>query len=125
MKVRAGFVSNSSSSSFAIVGVSFRSEEDLIEALTTKWPNKNDIPGYTLYGDDEEGYLDSSEADEHCGGLNFVCDSDSDTYIAGMGYESMKPDETRDQFEARIAATIKEYLGIDAKPRYLMGEISC
>ena len=45
--------------------------------------------------------------------FNRGLDSYYDEYCVGMGYDSMKPDETRKDFEERIAKRLSEMVGYD------------
>lgn len=87
MKIRHGFVSNSSSSSFCILGVSINSEEyDKIEEM--RLIKKTELD-YTL-------------------GI-----SDYDGYFAGFYPDKMKEDETLLEFKNRLKAELDK-VGINS-----------
>ncbi len=94
MKVRTGFVSNSSSSSFCICGIYLEDKENQ-EELYEK-AEKNGL--YASYGPNSDY---------------------SDGFYVGLEIGNMKPDETRTQFEQRATEKIKEVLGEDAKCSFI------
>lgn len=83
MKIRMGFVSNSSTSSFLIYGTDDISSEE-----------------YDLISDK---YY--KEIDYHC--------PYEDHYYIGYSWDSIKDDETGKQFKDRVESKIKELLGRD------------
>jgi len=97
MKVRTGFVSNSSSSSFLIWGIS-KSSSELRSLLTIE--------------EDDEVY----EKLEDClskTGLDYYHPEYDDTYYIGVSWSSVKDDETGAQFKARVQQLIAQLLGAD------------
>lgn len=89
MKVRKGFVSNSSTSSFCIYGVCIDNKE-LVKRTGT-----DDLWGMTeLFTSSGPDYYDEV------------------TYI-GASWDGIKDDETGADFRARVQAAIKELLGDD------------
>lgn len=99
MKIRNGFVSNSSSSSFCIYGASISStslakalgidDEDAdIEELLSKAPALSEMSYWS-----PEGY---------------------DEYFVGISWSKVKDDETGKQFKTRIEKAFKEVFGDDA-----------
>lgn len=89
-KIRTGFVSNSSSSSFCLLGVGFKPKKF----------GMSDMP------DDIFSYFD--ENDEL---LSIkCCDSDYlDKYIVGASPNKMKDDQTLYSFKEAILASLKKY----------------
>jgi len=102
MKIRNGFVSNSSSSSFCIIGMPF-DECDLRNYIA----KVTDQEGFDT--DDEdidiEEFLDSKDISYESGIGEYY-----EQYIIGRYYNDMKPDETKAQFEARVKADIEKAL---------------
>ena len=90
MKIRTGFVSNSSSSSFCIMGMPFSYTRDIIEKIDS-------VPELTY----SYGYE------------NFSVDD----IIVGLDLGAMQPDETLAQFRSRAKITIhKAGLIVDSEP---------
>ena len=84
MKIRSGFVSNSSSSSFCILGVSVTSEQyDKVNSV--RYSNRT-----------------SDTLDAHCG------ISDDSSYYIGYYPGKMKDDETLSQFKDRMIAAFTD-----------------
>ena len=95
MKIRNGFVSNSSSSSFLIYGASFSTDE-LLEALNIEDGDAWDA------GDNVAKELD----------MEYQCPYGGDygVYI-GASWDSVGDDETGAQFKERIEKKLKEKFG--------------
>lgn len=84
MKIRTGFVSNSSSTSFMIFGTIM--SKDAVKDMNL-WE--------MFKGTNIEWYQPPYD----------------DFYFIGAGFESMGGDETRNQFQARVEAQLKAVLG--------------
>lgn len=97
MKIRIDFVSNSSSSSFMLVGQAFDYDEleQAYNKLHLKKKNKvSDIP------------CDVAEAL----GLEYECGIDNyyEMYVLGLPFHQMKDNETKKQFMDRIASALSK-----------------
>jgi len=109
--IRQDFVSNSSSTSFMIVGESYG-----IDILLEKAKAMFDEPTKDEW-DLIWSYLETLDSDlRYHRGLYEYGD---ECFCIGLYYEDMKSDETRDQFENRVRDLLKKH-GLDAGKIYAM-----
>ena len=102
MKIRNGFVSNSSSSSFCIYGV-YLEEGDIGQKLLD-----------TLELEKYEGRLEVSEAIADKFNLTTSCGPyGCDGIYIGLSWDSIKDDQTGLQFKNEVKAKIKELTGVE------------
>jgi hypothetical protein len=98
MKIRTDFVSNSSSSSFMLIGASFNDEE-----IKNAWLKLHPKNSKKL---EYEDYYTGDIADDLADKLGLICmrgiDNYCDEYCIGLTYDKMDANETKAQFEKRI-----------------------
>ncbi len=112
MKTRMGFVSNSSSSSYCIVGVA--ANKEVLGAL------KVQVNGEDLTLDD----LDLSEFLEYLEmpGLGYTHMGDREYAIGLHPWNDLGENETKAQFTARVEEALKKLTGLNLKAEYYEGE---
>jgi len=119
MKIRTGFVSNSSSSSFCLFGVQLEWDK-FVNYLKKNKLIKKTAP------EDENDDSDVYEEDDlfdtlESLGYPYCEDYDNDVIYFGKSPEEMGEDETRGQFETRVQQELKEKFGklIKGKPYWI------
>jgi hypothetical protein len=120
MKIRTGFVSNSSSSSFLMYGICLESSE--LQGFLSKIKKSPDsLPEYArkLLEDPEfeEGESSHEIAEALAGmlGKNYSYNAgpEAENFYFGRSWDSVKDDETGKQFKNSIEEDLKKFFGKD------------
>jgi hypothetical protein len=117
MKIRAGFVSNSSSSSFCMYGAEF-SFSEIIEILKEidKYPGDENP-----YQDENIGAWLEYEDSTVFPGLEIRHDYDCEQVYVGKKFTSIGGEETGNQFKASVESKLKECLGKEVECNTMEG----
>ena len=116
MKIRLDYVSNSSTSSFFILGSEFEIDE-FKEALKANGVKNKQI-------DDLGEYIKGDKFHKKFG-LDAVVDFENDLCFVGLSFASMGDDETKKQFIERASKNLKDLFDEDLKVEELCGDIYC
>ena len=95
MKIRKGFVSNSSSTSFCIYGISAVNDE-MVKKILGISEDSEDVDVYDLLDEKLENEKD------------IEMNSNDSTYWIGRSYTTIKDDETGKQFKDSTELTLKK-----------------
>jgi len=99
MKLRNGFVSNSSSSSFMIYGITLDYDE-IVKLLNLAIKENDDLCGIIEY-----------EVSEKISGLNILNNYESERMYIGRSWNTIADDETGKQFKDKTEAIIRPVFG--------------
>ena len=124
MKTRIGFVSNSSTTSFAIYGCEIPgSKKDKVAQQILDYLKKQ--PGFDDFCKKHPGMLLDAECEscdlydlnsalkELCGGMKTIFGQEEEYLYIGKSFELAKDTETAGEFKQNIAKIIKDILGED------------
>ena len=103
MKIRSGFVSNSSASSFCIYGTHI--EDSLLEKI------KKEIN----FNEEEDDLYEALEEILLKHGIDLYRHSDGDIFYIGTSWKYVKDEETGKQFKDRVEKAISEFVGKTVK----------
>ena len=129
MKIRNGFVSNSSSSSFCAYGLAFYEADEIIKFCKTCKNYDEAVKSYILAFMSEEEYsklddqdIENTLEDDCIEFLNYLVQCDisfsletahtpSGTYYIGRDYSMLRDDETGKQFRDSLKTAFQSFSG--------------
>lgn len=121
MKIRIDYVSNSSSSSFMVVGAVFTPDE-IVEMAKRHKVKSEHQPEDSDYDDWETTYELTDALKKKFPDLSFQrgFENFGDNFCIGIEYNRMKNNETKKDFEKRIKKQLKELTGKNNKVECLI-----
>lgn len=115
MKIRNGFVSNSSSSSFCIYGTCVDMDELLEKVKSTSILSEEELERVDELIENDESYEVVEMLEEKVDGLVFHSDYENDQYYIGRNWSSVEDDETGKEFKNNVKEELEKLLGPDVE----------
>jgi hypothetical protein len=112
MKVRSGFVSNSSSSSFCIYGTCFELDEMLEKVRSVNFLTEDVLNEIAQFEEDGE-YYEITEILQSKMNLEFNQDEEQESFWIGKSWSSIGDDETGREFKESVKAELEKMFGPD------------
>jgi hypothetical protein len=113
MKIKTDFVTNSSTTSFVVIGLNINAS-DIPEDYVKAAAEKKDTTVETM----KEDTYDLLESLLHGSDLSYAFPEYGDPMV-GIRYSNMDDDETLREFKSRVRLQILETLGITNKPYHI------
>jgi hypothetical protein len=110
MKIRNGFVSNSSSSSFCIYGATI-DYDDLRKAFEIEEGSDDDSGDIYELSERLEGYGDKKKQKKLPKGFEQHIPEGSDSVYIGRSWDSVGDNETGKEFKKNVEEALKEFFG--------------
>jgi len=111
MKIRNGFVSNSSSSSFCIYGATLEFGEILEKLNESKYFTEKELEKF----DDDDEIYEIGEFIRKKTVLSVHMDSENDSIWIGKEWSTIGDDETGREFKESVKVEIEKILGSDVE----------